>query len=209
MGWVSGLTAIATAVEALCLLLAGLWAYLKFSKGRTFRSRLEISVSASGHELRGRHYLKVTVRLVNIGHAKLRFREHRLVRLWCAHDIAWTAETPADNGDHAQGPRNIEWLDTGLLTPIFQEHVLVEPGEPLAEDLLIPVPPPAKGTHWAAYKVEMTVCGMESSLRRDWSALRQPVSNFPAVLPRRSNCWHTSCIAVESQPRRVLGNVLA
>jgi hypothetical protein len=62
---------ISTSITALALIIAGLWAYFKLIRGRTFKPRLEVKLIGRWHIVEGRHLLQVQITLKNIGSSKI------------------------------------------------------------------------------------------------------------------------------------------
>src|SRR6185369_12679562 len=65
--------ALANITQSLALVAAGVWAYFKFAKGRTFRDRLTLTVSGRSVSIDGSVYLVVTMQLKNVGLSRIAF----------------------------------------------------------------------------------------------------------------------------------------
>jgi len=65
--------AFANITQSLALVAAGVWAYFKFAKGRTFRDRLTLTVSGRSVSIDGSVYLVVTMQLKNVGLSRIAF----------------------------------------------------------------------------------------------------------------------------------------
>jgi hypothetical protein len=65
--------AFANVTQSLALLAAGMWAYFKFAKGRTFRDRLTPNVSGRFVSIDGSVFLVVTAQMKNVGLSKVAF----------------------------------------------------------------------------------------------------------------------------------------
>jgi hypothetical protein len=65
--------AFVNVTQSLALIAAGLWAYFKFAKGRTFRDRLTPSVSGKFVSIDDSVFLVVTMQLKNVGLSRIAF----------------------------------------------------------------------------------------------------------------------------------------
>jgi Transcriptional regulator containing an amidase domain and an AraC-type DNA-binding HTH domain len=74
--------AFVNVTQSLALIAAGLWAYFKFAKGRTFRDRLTPSVSGKFVSIDDSVFLVVTMQLKNVGLSRIAFDKKR-VRCMC------------------------------------------------------------------------------------------------------------------------------
>jgi hypothetical protein len=136
----SGFSGLVTAVT---VIVGGIWAYRKFIKGRTFKPRLSAELSAQWHHLPAvGHVLRVRVGVTNIGASKLVFTPrraglkisfpaaeqtstaHRRTDEWWA-DIRWDPVPKLEGGAQAR------------TFAILENHAWIEPGEKLADDLLL------------------------------------------------------------------------
>jgi hypothetical protein len=67
----TGASIISTSITALALIIAGLWAYFKFVRGRTFKPRLEVKLRGWWRIADDRNLLQVRIILKNIGTSKI------------------------------------------------------------------------------------------------------------------------------------------
>jgi hypothetical protein len=105
------------------------WAYFKFVRGRTFRRRLELTISGEVRRGPGIVYLLTNSTAKNIGLSKFEID----------HDKSGLrVMTHASEGAVTE-PRLAEWHPLSSW-PVFEGHGLLEPGEPAAEELLIEIP---------------------------------------------------------------------
>lgn len=105
------------------------WAYFKFVRGRTFRRRLELTISGEVRRGPGIVYLLTNSTAKNIGLSKFEI-DHEKSGL--------RVMTHASEGAVTE-PRLAEWQPLSTW-PVFEAHKLLEPGEPAAEELLIEIP---------------------------------------------------------------------
>jgi hypothetical protein len=105
------------------------WAYFKFVRGRTFRRRVELTISGEVRRGPGIVYLLTNSTTKNIGLSKFEI-DHEKSGL--------RVMTHASEGAVTE-PRLAEWQPLSTW-PVFEAHGLLEPGEPAAEELLIEIP---------------------------------------------------------------------
>lgn len=105
------------------------WAYFKFVRGRTFRRRVELTISGEVRRGQGIVYLLTNSTTKNIGLSKFEI-DHEKSGL--------RVMTHASEGAVTE-PRLADWEPLSTW-PVFEGHGLLEPGEPAAEELLIEIP---------------------------------------------------------------------
>lgn len=131
-------------------ILAGIWAYFKFVRGRIYRPRLEPSVSGKSFWRDQKHYLIISTRLKNVGSSKISIdKETSGVRVFLCD--AFTQTTPPDEA---------EWVRVATF-PVFEQHGWIESSELIEDQRLVVLPPNqiaaklelrivAKGINWYA-----------------------------------------------------------
>ena len=67
--------AFANVKQTLALIAGGVWAYFKFAKGRTFRDRLNPTVSGKLVSIDGSFFLIGTIQLQNVGLSRIAFEQ--------------------------------------------------------------------------------------------------------------------------------------
>jgi hypothetical protein len=128
-------------VRIAATLLAGVWAYFKFIRGRIYRPRLEPSVSGQTFVRDEKHYLIIFARLKNVGAAKLSIdKETSGVRVFLCD--SFTQTTPPDEP---------EWVRVATFG-VFEQHGWIESSELIEDQLLVVLPP-----HQIAAKVELRI----------------------------------------------------
>jgi hypothetical protein len=110
-------------VSALAVVAAGLWAYFKFVRGRTFRPRLEVEIEGRWQASNGSPQLHVTVSVKNIGLTD--------VTLLQEGTALFVSRFLGSQGSSAI----VDWQPAATLT-IFEEHEWIEPAETITDDLL-------------------------------------------------------------------------
>lgn len=121
----SGLTeTIGTAITAAALIVAGIWAYFRFVKDRTYRPKLDVTLSGAWLDLDGVHHLHARVVVANIGGTAV-----ELVQVGTGLVVSGLA--PA-----VQGKRRRSWRQV-TKQAVFDEHGWIEPQERISDDVLL------------------------------------------------------------------------
>jgi hypothetical protein len=153
--------------QAVALVIGGFWAYWKFLRGRTFRNRAELRVTASILVANGDAALRVTASMRNTGLSRLPLLagEKAVLVDWLPR-ARWTLSKRSVYWGNAEGLRRVV---------VFKDHAELEPGELIADELLIPVPSPRADEAPMAYRVRIGVSTRRfparfTDKRRLWSA---------------------------------------
>lgn len=105
------------------------WAYFNFFKGRTYRSRLEPTVSGKLISRGDANYLIVTAQLKNVGLSNVRIDQKGSALRVFAYTV----------GGHASKARSVE--QSRLITfSVFEDHGWIEPGELIEDQRLVAIP---------------------------------------------------------------------
>jgi len=119
--------------QCVAILVAGIWIYYHFVKGRTFSNRLNLSLVAEGISDGEKHYLKIIVAAQNVGSSRVSFNRDDSVMYVFIGRIARGAL------------KEIVWdQERRLALDLFTDHCWVEPGESITEERLVSVLPTAK-----------------------------------------------------------------
>lgn len=117
---------IGTSVSALAVVIAAIWAYFKFVKGRTLRPRLAIEAESQWLQRGADWFIHARVSLTNIGTSKITFVQSTSgVRI-------------ATLGSVASGQVFPDWNEVAI-ADIFQKHSWIEPAEKISHDVLVAV----------------------------------------------------------------------
>lgn len=131
-----GVSAFVEVLKNVCEIAAiaagGFWTYFNFFKGRTYESRLECEVDGSIDARSGRSLLKVVVKARNVGLSKVVI-EHEATVLQLHSAVAMHASPP--------WPCQISWGDKPVAVfDVFKDQDLIEPSEPIEDQLLAELP---------------------------------------------------------------------
>lgn len=109
------------AVKTLAILFGGAWAYWKFVRGRTFRRRLELTLSGTTFDRKGSRYLSGVAQLKNVGLSRVAIeQEGTAIEVFRVRDIE----------SHIK-EEDFETLE------VFVKHGWIEPGETIEEPFLL------------------------------------------------------------------------
>jgi hypothetical protein len=161
--------------QAGAIAAGGAWAYWKYVRGRTFGARADLTISATlwSSEADPMHVaLAVSVSLHNSGlsRIKLAYDKKTILVDWVSHE-RWMLS----GNELYWGP----WAGTRQAV-IFGDHEMVDPGEVIADDVMIPVPSPAIADQPFAYRIRAYVTRGHS-----WRA---------RAFKRKQNSWVTHII---------------
>ena len=137
-------------VAALGIVIGGFWAWLKFFRGRTFRSRLEIRVSANLIMTGTTKFLKATMEMKNVGLSQVKLKRDAIYLDLFLID--------ASRVKPASQLYSARWSEP-VTFPVFADHGWVEPAEEISDELLLQLP----DSEQLAGKLKLTVNSVGSS----------------------------------------------
>lgn len=143
-GWHQNIDSLEKLVTVLAIIVGGVWAWLKFFRGRTFRSRLELMVSAKIITSGPNRFLKATMQMKNVGLSQVKLKKDALYLDVYLIDVAKVKPEQALYRATWEEPRTFE---------VFQDHGWVEPGEEINDQLLFQLPE----SEQLACKLKLTV----------------------------------------------------
>jgi len=152
---------VGPSITALALIIAGIWAYFKFAKGRTFKDRLQVDLDGWWHIADGRNLLQARVTLKNIGSSRILLEDGTRLKVSRLAALEY----------HLPGRRSVVWREVEKVE-IFSEHDWIEPGETVSDDVLLDLETPEPVI--ALFEVTL-VC------RRDEVSARRIISANPTV----------------------------
>ena len=126
------LESVDTALKCLAVIVGGLWTYLNYVRGRTFRKRLELTPSGTITDQGGNLFFAGQCVAKNVGLGKI-----PIVQRGTGVTIYALRLVPNPGG----APHTTEDLVTAL--PLFERHGWVEPGEAIADPFFTILPIPA------------------------------------------------------------------
>jgi len=134
--------ASANVTQSLALIAGGVWAYFKFAKGRTFRDRLNPTVSGKLVSIDGSVFLIGTIQLQNVGLSRISF-DHE------ASSLAVFEFVPSQ-------PKEILRVNNSLVTyfSVFGDtDRYIEPNEVVERQTLIALPSGSRVGYQLEFKV--------------------------------------------------------
>jgi hypothetical protein len=114
-----------TLVTAGAVIVAGLWAYFRFFKDRTYRPRLDVTIVGEWKTVEGVPLLHVNVSVKNIGTSVV-----TLIQRGTGLEFY-----PASPSQSAPPRLSASW-DEGPVLSILTDHNWIEPGETVSDDLV-------------------------------------------------------------------------
>lgn len=116
-----------TIVTAAAVIIGAFWAYFRFIRDRTYRPRLEVSMTGAWTTVSGQRLLHVRVTVKNIGASVV-----RLLQEGTGLRVQRIGELPGD-------VRTVAWEGAKVFV-IFAEHAWIEPSEAVSDTLLMHIP---------------------------------------------------------------------
>jgi hypothetical protein len=110
-------------IKGLAVIVAGAWTLINFKRSRVFHRKLEPSVSGEIFESGGEYYILVQTRLKNVGQSRY---------------IITQKGTGLEAIKLSTQPR-----ERISVTPIFENHAWIEPGEQIEDPVILKIPPPS------------------------------------------------------------------
>ncbi len=128
-------------IKILAVLIGGGWAYLNYRRGRTFKRRLEPSISGKTIRRDRKLFLSGLAQLKNVGLSKVVIEQEGT-----AIEVIGLRPLGA-SGDTIM-------RDELAVLPVFESHGWIEPGEPIQESFFLPVP---SGDDLAAIQLRLRI----------------------------------------------------
>lgn len=117
-------------VKVLAVLIAGGWTYVNYIRGRTFKRRLEPSISGKVIRNMGVSFLSGSVQVKNVGLSKVRIEQKGTAVEVLAQVLGTDSELH---------PPKLNTKDIRVVE-IFEKHGWVEPGEQIQESFFMVMP---------------------------------------------------------------------
>jgi hypothetical protein len=166
--WRSNIEAIKNICEIGGILVGGLWTYLNYFRGRIYKSRLEPTVTCRAEMGATCCCLVVFMQVKCAGSAQVFIDRH-------GTGLMLYGQLP--RAGNVSEPKEVRWAQTFSAVNIFPNHVWVEAGEVISEQVMIELPnPPAH-----AYKVRVKLNSGEYS----WTTIT--TANVDHDLTKESN----------------------
>lgn len=110
-------------IKALALIVGAVWTYINVIRSRTYKRKLELSISGRIFNKNGAYYLFASCQLKNVGQSKYTIQQR---------GTYLGAFTISDKGVEKRV----------LALEIFKDHGWIEPGEQICEPQIAPIPDP-------------------------------------------------------------------
>jgi len=164
---------IGTSVQAIALLVAGVWAYYRFAKGRGFFARADFSIELRRVRPGERDLIQVEAVVKNAGGSELLLANPAVIQRLSFLSASGAVLGSPPNWHQVPPP-------DGHAAELFTGHRMIEPAETVRDETLIPLPNLGLAAQPLAWRV-----GMELQVRR--RSLRPS---------RRYVVWHAAAILV-------------
>lgn len=149
-GWHSTIDSLEKLITALGIIVGGFWAWLKFFRGRTFRSRLELVVSAKIIMSGTNKFLKATMQVKNVGLSQVTFKKDAI---YLDVFLINAAKVKAE-----QQLYSATWSEP-VTFEVFKDHGWIESTEEISDQLLLQLP----ASEQFACKLKLIVNSQSSS----------------------------------------------
>jgi hypothetical protein len=137
-------------ITALALIIGGIWAWLKFFRGRTFRSRIELTLSAKIIISGTNKFLRAIMEMKNVGLSQVKLKGDAIYLDVFLID--------ASTVKRAQRLYSARWSEP-VTFEVFKDHGWIEPSEEISDELLFQLPE----SEQLACKLKLTVNSRGSS----------------------------------------------
>jgi hypothetical protein len=150
MGWIArvSLADLQTICQIAAILVGGVWVYFNFLRGRTFRPRLEFTLSVASVR-RTTHYVTIKYSTKNVGLSRVRInRVGSILRVLAADPVQPRIMISPD------------WRHLGSYA-IFEDQGWIEPAETVSEERLLVLPDDGA----IAIKLELSLASRKTAWR--------------------------------------------
>jgi hypothetical protein len=153
--WSNIATASAAILQAVALVVAGAFGYVRFIRRRVHHASITPEVTVVLTKVDGRKSLKVDTAIKNTGTYMMVFTAtcEQLVRLSFLERSKWRTDCHDARLPWTQGPAAMEWDQLVDDYGFKNTTIAIEPGDTLEKSWLVPVPP----GDWVAYQVTFDV----------------------------------------------------
>jgi hypothetical protein len=159
------------------IIIGGIWVYYNYFRGRTYKPRLEPTISGKIIKVGGIPYLVIKAKLKNAGLSKIGIKQEGSAIRILAYDLKKQANSVELVGSN--------WLAT---FSVFEEDEWVEPGKGIEDQLLITIPE----HKFALFRVELRVLsgGIEcQSIAVVENSFEKEKSDEPENLRSKTERW--------------------
>lgn len=115
-------------LKLVAVIVGGAWAWMNYLRGRTFKSRLELSVTGKLRKVEGSLHVTTTVVAKNVGLSKVILEQ-------MGSGITYALYSEDSNSADGVSLKELE-----LTSSIFTEHDWIEPGEPISTEVFAILP---------------------------------------------------------------------
>jgi len=171
MIWEVNPSELSDLLTSLGIVVGGLWAYFKFFKGRTFRTRLEPKITAKIVNQGNTKILIASMELTNIGLTVVYLNPLTSIDVYVINLVPPTKLSSVKLGD---SPRTF---------PVFEHHSWIEPEETIRDEIMLRLP----NADDISYQLQLVVRSENRSIVKRWESWRKR--------RRLGGKWSSSCVA--------------
>lgn len=159
--WKDVIAAANDTIRTVAIVVAGVFAYVRFLRGRVLHSNLTLSLECELVKVNGEAAMQVTAGWLNSGSFRMIFPENcdATLTVYAIDRAVWSKPTEAGEILWTAGKRRE--LDLLIKEGVKQADIELEPGESYETTALVPLPTGP----WVAYRVDLLV---ESCPRMVW-----------------------------------------
>jgi len=144
--------------------IGGAWAYLNYIRGRTYKKRLEVSISGEWLHSDGVSFLSGAAQLKNVGLSKVPIEQKGTAIVVYELRPSASTKSTADVIEERVKVRSV-----------FKDHAWIEPGEPINEAFLLQL---GLSKERVAMKLELRV--VAANIEWNANCIVKPTQNAPA-----------------------------
>ncbi|MFZ1009906.1 MAG: hypothetical protein WAN65_23920 [Candidatus Sulfotelmatobacter sp.] len=141
--------------EIAAIVVGGFWTYLNYIRGRTYKSRLEPSITCRAEKGAARCHLVALVQLKCVGLSRVPIDQHGTA-------LIMYFSLPRAEADVTESMQ-VRWSRTFSAVDVFTNHAWIEAGEVISEQLMIELPK----YHAHAYRIKVKI----NSGRYSWTTV--------------------------------------
>ena len=171
MIWEVNPSELSDLLTSLGIVVGGLWAYFKFFKGRTFRTRLEPKITAKIVNQGNTKILIASMELTNIGFTVVYLNPLTSIDVYVINPVTPTELSSVKLGD---SPRTF---------PVFENHSWIEPEETIRDEIMLRLP----NADNVSYQLKLVIRSENRSIVKRWKSWRKR--------RRLGGKWSSSCVA--------------
>jgi hypothetical protein len=114
----------------IAIVVGGIWTYLNYFRGRTYRPRLECKLDVTLVKDHSRSFLNIAANVKNVGLSRVQIQQKGTALL--VHALQPQSSPSV--------PMRSHWDPNYRVFEVFKDHEWIEPGEPISQPLFVQLP---------------------------------------------------------------------